>query len=499
MLARLRFYWVVLTCGGVLMALEILASRLLAPHFGNSVYIWGSIISVFLAALSVGYLWGGRMADRNPTLPSLARLIALAATCQAILLLVGHRLVAVFADLTGGRPSGTLLTTAVLFGPVSVLLATVSPYAVRLAARDLAHLGNTAGRLYALSNTGSLAGTLGCTFLLIPFLDLRQSMALLLSLTAFTAGVAILGELRQQKGTAALCLALLAMAFPASTLKTRAGSDIIYERLSPYQTLQVRDFGGVRYLESDGVRQGGIFTRDGSTALPYVTFAPAVLLLNPDIRSGLGVGLGTGSLGPFLKQRIPDLSFDYVEIDPAVADVARSYFGFAEGEDMTVAIADGRTFLERSEKKWDLIYSDAYIGLSVPFHLTTVEFLDVAKRHLNPGGIFAVNLAQGLVDPFSRSMYWTIRQKFSAVYLFAVSGANNVLVVATDGSPRSREDLLARARELAPRFRFDPTLETIAGRWTEVSLKTDEVTILSDQFAPTDRLIRLGRSERQER
>ena len=114
---RLRFYWVVAVSGAVLMALEILSSRVLAPHFGNSVYVWGSIISVFLAALSLGYLWGGRLADREPTMAALGRLIALAGVFEAVLLLAGGRLAAVLGAWTGNSPSGTLLAATVLFGP----------------------------------------------------------------------------------------------------------------------------------------------------------------------------------------------------------------------------------------------------------------------------------------------------------------------------------------------------------------------------------------------
>src|SRR5437763_7381193 len=89
MFSRSRFYWVVAVCGGVLMALDILSSRVLAPFYGNSVYVWGSIISVFLAALSLGYLWGGRLADRQPSMTALGRMLARAAACQALLLLFG--------------------------------------------------------------------------------------------------------------------------------------------------------------------------------------------------------------------------------------------------------------------------------------------------------------------------------------------------------------------------------------------------------------------------
>src|SRR5687768_1827057 len=104
-LSRFRFYWVVAVCGAVVMALEILSSRVLAPHFGNSVYVWGSIISVFLAALSIGYLWGGRLADRHPSMAALGRLIALAAAFQALLLWVGTPLTAWFGELTGATPA----------------------------------------------------------------------------------------------------------------------------------------------------------------------------------------------------------------------------------------------------------------------------------------------------------------------------------------------------------------------------------------------------------
>src|SRR3954447_13838767 len=116
MSSRLRFYWVVAVCGGVLMALEILSSRVLAPHYGNSVYVWGSIISVFLAALSAGYLWGGQLADRQPSMASLGRMIVLAAAFEAVLLLFGARLAGDLAGFTGASPAGTLLAASVLFG-----------------------------------------------------------------------------------------------------------------------------------------------------------------------------------------------------------------------------------------------------------------------------------------------------------------------------------------------------------------------------------------------
>ncbi|HEY0511802.1 MAG TPA: fused MFS/spermidine synthase [Thermoanaerobaculia bacterium] len=497
MLARLRFYWVVTVCGGVLMALEILSSRVLAPHYGNSVYVWGSIISVFLAALSLGYLWGGRLADRQPSIAALGRMVALAASFEMILLLFGSRLAAVLAGFTGGNPAGTLLAASVLFGPASVMLATVSPWAVRLAARDLGGLGHTAGRLFALSTLGSLVGTLACTFLLIPFLELRQTQALLTALTALTACVAFAGSFRAEAPAAGLAALLLVAAIPGASLSTRGAADLIYERVTPYQTLQVYESDGVRTLKSDRVPQATVRLADGQSTLLYNRAAPAVLLIAPHPRQALLIGLGGGTIGRYLQAQVPDLQVHYVDIDPAVVEIARRFFLFRPGPRMTASVADGRQFLHASRESWDLIYADAYIGQSVPFHLTTAQFLDEVKRHLAPGGVFALNLAAGLGDPFSQAMYRTVQDRFDSVYLFPVRHALNVLVVASpDAATLSSQDLLQRGRELDRTMRFDPPLATLATWRGEVALDTAKVPVLTDDYAPTDRLIRLGQEAR---
>jgi spermidine synthase len=497
MLARLRFYWVVAGCGAVLMALEILASRVLAPHFGNSVYVWGSIISVFLAALSLGYLWGGRLADREPSLAALGRLIALAAVCEAVLLLAGPRLAAAMGEWTGHSPGGTLIAASVLFGPVSVLLAAVSPYAVRLAAREISGLGNTAGRLYALSTLGSLAGTLGSTFLLIPFLTLPRILELLLALTALTALVALGDALRREVLSAALALLLVGLALFRAARPEPPLEGRLYERVTPYQTLVVREEGGVRTLESDRIPQAAVSLSDGEPALRYARYAAAGLLVQPEMRTMLVMGLGGGSIGRYLQRRMPGLTLDYVDIDPVVPVVARRFLGFEEGPRTRVAISDARSFLSRSGERWDYILGDTYIGLSVPFHLTTREFLTQVRGHLAPGGVYALNLAAGLSDPFSLSVYRTVSEVFPTTYVFQVRGAANVLVLGTEQRQLATADLRERARALDRRFRFDPMLREIAGARIAVEVEAREAPILTDEFAPVDRLIRLGVESRE--
>jgi spermidine synthase len=210
------------------------------------------------------------------------------------------------------------------------------------------------------------------------------------------------------------------------------------------------------------------------------------------------IGLGGGTVGRYLQEHDPAIDVHFVDIDPAVPELAKRFFFFQPGPRMRVTVADGRQFLHASTEKWDLIYGDAYIGQSVPFHLATAQFLDEVKRHLTPGGAFALNLAAGLSDPFSQAMYRTVRDRFDSVYLFRVHHALNALVVATQGSETlSNADLLQRGGELDKTLHFDPPLAALATWRGEVALDTTRIPVLTDGYAPVDRLIRLGESARE--
>jgi spermidine synthase len=490
-MAELRFYWVVFAAGGILMALEILSSRVLAPHFGNSVYVWGSIISIFLAALSVGYMLGGQLADRQPSMALLGRLVVVVALCQAVLMIYGERLAGALGDLTGGTPTGTLLAAGLLFGPVSVLLGMVSPFAVRLAAKEVAQMGNTAGRLYALSTAGSLVGTLGCTFLLIPFLQLGQIFGLLLALTALTALVALVGHYRAETIAAASAVLLVIVAIP-QWAPTTAYGDAIYKRITPYQTLQVLEEDGVRYLRSDNINHAAVRVADGRPALSYTQISTAAVLLNPEIQNVLVLGMGAGNVGAYLHLLDPAISVEYAEIDPAVVEVAREFFGFSDGDARQVHVADARRYLAGSDRRWDMIFCDTYIGLSVPFHLSTLEFFDQVREHLTPDGVLAVNLAGGIRHPFSRAIYRTVLERFSAVYLFQSPHSQNVMLIAQrKGEQLTTEELVARGRELDRQVTLPLPLATVAARRVEVDLTVSETPILRDAFAPVERLVNL--------
>jgi len=489
----LRFYVVVSVTGGVIMALEILSSRILAPEFGNSVFVWGSIISVFLAALSLGYYLGGRLADRNPEMAALARLITLAALFQAGLIMVGGQVTSAVGSLTRGSPAGTLLATAILFGPPSILLATVSPFVVRLAARDLSEVGNTAGRLYAVSTAGSLVGTLLCTFVLIPRLEVHQILSLLL---LATAAVAILGlvEVTGRERIYVLAAGVLAIfAFWSMTSARELPSGVVHFEVSPYQTLRVSELSGQRFLYGDRTLYSAVSLEDRQTSLPYQRYSAGALLLNQKIQSLLAIGMGSGGIGTYLRGALPDLEVDYVEIDPAVARIARQFFFFEDDPRTRVHIEDARQYLRRSDRRWDYIYTDAYIGMSIPFHLTTVEFLDEVKRHLNPGGVVGLNLAAGLQEPFPQAILNTLVNRFETVFAFAVRGSTNLYILAIDSKiTLPKTDMIRTGEELDRRFELQPSLATIARSRMEIVLDPTTAVLLTDRFAPANHLIAVG-------
>lgn len=492
-MTALRFYVVVSVTGAVIMALEILSSRILAPEFGNSVFVWGSIISVFLAALSVGYYLGGRLADRNPDIAALARLISLAALFQAGLIVFGGQVTSAIGAWTHGSPAGTLIAATVLFGPPSILLATVSPFVVRLAARDLSEVGNTAGRLYAVSTAGSLVGTLICTFVLIPHLEVHQILSLLLLATALAAILGLVdvsGRQRFHIGVAGL-LAFFAVWSMTSTRELPSG--MLHFEVSPYQTLRVSEASGHRFLYGDRTLYSSMRLEDQMPALAYQRYAAGSLLLNPEIKSLLSIGMGSGGVGSYLRTALPDLDIDFVEIDPAVVRVARQFFFFQDDPRTRAHVDDARQFLRRSQKRWDYIHTDAYIGLSIPFHLTTVEFFDEVKRHLTPDGIVGINVATTLDAPFPQAILHTLVNRFSTVFAFAVRSSSNVYIMATDsGVTMPKEEMIRVGGELDQRFDLEPSLALIAASRLDIALDPSQAVILSDRFAPANHLVAIG-------
>ncbi len=474
-----------------------MASRVVAPYFGNSVYVWGSLIGVFLAALSLGYFLGGRIATLRPSPgPFLGLIFASGAAIYPIPHVAGPVLSWIAAHDFGPR-ADPLLGCAALFFLPSALLGTVSPYAVRLRTRSVEGVGNVAGVLYALSTLGSILGTLLAAFVLISALGVR---AIIQILGATEMGLALAGLLwarrvRAGAGAAAGIVLILALARTAPP----DSPDTVYARDTIYHRITVSDDGPVRYLKLDRYWQSA---RDRSApqraVFPYTDYLHLPLLFLPAIHRVLFVGLGGGTAPSRFYHDYPEAAIDVVEIDPEVVRTARRYFALPRDGRLTVHVQDGRLWLRRTPERYDAIILDAYLIDTIPFHLATREFYETAAARLTPQGVVASNVIGALRGPESRlfrAIYKTFRSVFPQVYVFPVGGElphtlQNIILIGTFGPAFSRAEILARARraEDAGRVRI-PDFAADAGTLFEGAIDTRDVPLLTDDYAPTDTLI----------
>ncbi|MBL8251171.1 MAG: fused MFS/spermidine synthase [Candidatus Competibacter sp.] len=159
------------------MAIELLSGRILAPNFGNSIYVWGGVITVFMLALSVGYLLGGRLSLRDPSLRRLALLLMLAAAATIPVIVLGETVLDGLFDRIDDPRYGSLLAATVFFFIPTAIAGMVSPYAVRLLVQESQLSGHFAGLLYFFSTFGSAAGTILTSFYLVLYFEINQILA----------------------------------------------------------------------------------------------------------------------------------------------------------------------------------------------------------------------------------------------------------------------------------------------------------------------------------
>jgi spermidine synthase len=461
------------------------------------VYVWGSLIGVFLAALSLGYAIGGRISTRWPIPgPFLALVFASGASIFPIPHVAGALLGQIVAQDFGPR-ANPLLGGAELFFLPSALLGTISPYAVRLRARSVEAVGNVAGMLYALSTLGSIVGTLLAAFVLISVFGVRAIIQLL-GITEMA--LAVLGFMWFRRaytgaGAAAVMAAILGIAsgVPAN------GSDVVYTKDTIYHRITVSDGGAVRYLKLDNYWQSA---RDQSapshTVFAYTDYLHLPLLFVPHPSTVLFIGMGGGTAPTRFHHDYPAATIEVVEIDPTVVDVARKYFSLPDDDRLRVHLQDGRLRLRRTNARYDVIVLDAYLIDTIPFHLATQEFYRETAAHLTPGGAVASNVIgalRGRQSRLFRAIYKTFQSVFPVVYVFPVGGGppdnlKNIILVGTQEPGLGRSEILRRAREAARTGRVQITdFATDAATLYDTEISTYDVPLLTDNYAPTDILI----------
>jgi spermidine synthase len=480
--------------------IELSASRLLAPYFGSSTFIWANLIGLTLTYLSIGYYVGGRVADRWPDPRVLYFCTAVAAAFAGLIPILARPILDVsldaFDQVAVGSFYGSLVGTILLLAVPVTLLGFVTPFAIRLQLHDVDGAGRTAGRIYALSTFGSILGSFLPVLLLIPLFGTRASFMILSGVLLF---VSLLGLLEtggfRGAALAAASIAIVSVAniAVADDIKPPYRGELIYEAESEYNYIQVLKDGDEYLLAlNEGHAIHSIYNPDRLlTGGPWDYFMLAPLFSEstesdpPD--SALMIGLAGGTAARQLLAAYPDMQVDGVEIDPDVAEIGRRYFGLTDPR-IEVIIEDGRYFLRTTERTYDIIGIDAYKQPYIPFQLTTQEFFREVKSHLSECGVAVVNVGRTktdfrLVDVIASTM----RSVFPTVFAVDVNRYTNTMVYGTT-CPASIDSFGSNAAALS-----DGTIAEIVAGWalTSGNIRVIETggRVFTDDHAPVELVV----------
>jgi spermidine synthase len=498
-------YGIAFVTGAIVMSFEMLGSRYLNPYFGSGIYTWASLISTVLMALTIGYFLGGWLADRTASLSVLAVTVLVASLYMLVLPSFAQPLLELLAaDIDDVRTGSLVASVAILLFPVT-FFGMFSPFAIRLMLRSAQSSGMVSGTVYGVSTFGSIVGTLGTTFFLIPTIGTR-AITLWLGAAGIACGLILLaaGGFKRKAGTAAvLLIAVAIIGVPAPV----AANDALIDESVRAEILKRKD-GRLAHIESEYndiyiskrrnqlimtfQLKGWDYTESVANLedpddlpLHYSQVMTGASLLYPaEVKRILMIGLGGGSISTYFGRAMPDVHVDTVELDQRVIDVAKQYFALRETPRVRYIAADGRVFLNRSKDQYDLILLDAYRGGYVPFHLLTREFYTLVKSRLTPGGAVAFNVHDG--TKLYHSTVRTLGEVFPTVDLYP-SGMGEVIATLSADPKFDRSVLATRAAALQERYKFRyPLTEVLKRRIANPEREAKGGSLITDDFAPVN-------------
>lgn len=484
--------------GACVLIIEIVATRILSPYFGNTMYSVSSVISVVLAALSVGYWFGGRLADKHP---SKKLFFAIIAASGVLVLAIQLLRATILPSLGYGLPLtfGPLIMSIVLFFVPSFILGMLSPFAIALQQREAKGqgVGTTTGTMFFFSTIGSIVGSLLAGFALIPFFGIT-SIIIGVGLVLLLLGVVPLAIMGAERPiTAGLVIGAGAVLLLCASSGPELPGRAVYSHDGVYEKITISDgvYRGraARFLRQDTSHSAAMYL-DNPTELVYgyTTYYALHELFTPKVERALVLGGGAYSIPKALLRDLPTATVDVAEIEPSLVPLGKQYFGLPDDPRLTHHIADGRRMLHDTDQHYDLIFSDVYHSMySIPAHFTTIEFMQLAHDRLAPNGVFIVNLIGGTATngpSFIWSQVKTMQQIFPQVYVFGVGSpidttTQNIIVAATPNPERMDVH--------NPRWRTSThqAVREISGHYIDTKhLSLAKYPIFTDDYAPVDYL-----------
>jgi predicted membrane-bound spermidine synthase len=502
---RILLLVVVFISGMTSLAVELSASRLLAPYFGTSLFIWANLIGMELIYLTIGYYVGGRMADRSPNPVRLYTIVTIAGFLIGLVPALAPPILGLslrgFTNLDFGAFYGSLMGTILLFAVPITLLGMVTPFAIRLEITKLDRAGNTAGLIYALSTVGSIIGTFTPVFVFIPSFGTRITFEIF-AVCLFLGGISGLwmagARQRVARVGGPLSIILLISIIIANSphiIKPAYQGNLITEAESLYNYIQVvKADQTYELILNEGQAVHSVYTPGQiTTGGIWDLFLMGPLFNNPpynihELKSAAIVGLGGGTVAKIITNTYGPIPIDGVEIDPEIVRMGRTYFAMNE-PNLNVIVDDGRYYLERTQKRYDFIAVDAYQQPYIPFQLTTKEFFQLAREHLTSQGTLCLNSGRTATDyRLVDALATTIHAVFKQVYVIDSLTNTNSMICATNDNTTQIGNLSINMDALT-----QPDLHDIALQATAVDahLRIGKTTgaPFTDDHAPVETII----------
>ncbi|MEQ9497917.1 MAG: fused MFS/spermidine synthase [Deltaproteobacteria bacterium] len=479
--------------GACLMVLEITASRVLAPEFGNTVFLWSGIIGMILAALTIGYQVGGMLAERGRPSTLVFLSCGAGATVAIVPLWSSWLLPKLAASMSPA--SGALVATGLLFFVPSVLIGALSPVAVKVVNLGGADAGRASGHVSALGAMGSILGTFGAGFFLLPFLGTK---AVLAGVAAVLAAIGVGGALYAKvsmKAPAVVAALVLVPWFVEHTPHLNAQEELLHEEETFYHRVRVTEYrsrvGRIRQLDLDSTREGARALDSDVLPFWYTRFIDVARVYLKGPKRAAFVGGGAFTMPIRFSEMYPDASIDVYELDPKVVEMGVEYFELGEHERVRAVTGDARRNLRVSDHRYDFVFGDAYNGVSwIPFHLATKEFYTLVAERMTDDGVYMSNVISSL-DPKHGAFFYatvkTLREVFGHVQVYGRRGAgagSNLILVASRKPLPKPEDVraLGEAMGLTELTRFFVA-------WDQIEPHLADAILLTDDYAPVEAML----------
>lgn len=430
--------------GMSVMAVELGASRLLAPYFSSSQIVWTIIIGTIMIAMALGNIYGGRSADKNPNPDKLYGRILIAAVWIALIPFVGKYIILGISAVLVFTVNNNFLIWAAFFACMVIfvfplfLLGTVTPSLAKYSVESLEESGKVVGNLGAFNTIGSIIGTFLPTFVTIPAVGTSITF-LIFAGVLMLLGIIYFVSCRagRVKSVVSVVILIISCIFGSSNSFAFWEKDLTYEGESIYNYLQVKENDEKVYLSTNvlfGV-QSVYVKEEGLTGMYYDYAMAAPLMAGLSKKDGMNIlilGMGTGTYATQCSRYYDDVVCTGVEIDEKITKLARQYFELTEN--VKVTTYDGRAYLNAINEKYDVIMVDAYQDITIPFQMSSIEFFTLVKEHLTPDGVMVVNMnmrgsSEGNINQYLSD---TISQVFDQVYTVDVGGSTNRLLFASN-------------------------------------------------------------------